>query len=297
MHLEAANVLLVSVAYKASQGTTGNSPATDLYNITGDDEIAHNFPVNLLSNGERQAFEFYLTQYTYCFVCSAASLGLTPQSLQSVKFIQSIYHPDQHKLRDMLGCEDWVMIALLDIAILREWKKDMQNEGALSLRELTRRADTIEKRLTQGLATPDSGQSFAKSDKEEEQDMITTIFLHSCSILLHVVVSGLYPNLPEIRQAVLQTIEALEYMRDHSEIKYPSWPYCVAGCLALESDYDRVRALCPPPKKGTHPPVLADWTLDIIEECWKTRETQNKNWESPDWCTAMNHLGTRLLLV
>jgi hypothetical protein len=261
-----------------------------------DDAIARNFPVALLSEGEKAAFEFWLTQYTYFFINTAANLGLTTLSAQSVQRTRDIFHSNQSRLLKMIGCEDWVLITLLDIAELKEWKRHMRDTGALSLRELVQRASLIEERLHKGLATLASRKSLSRSTKDEEQDMITTIYVHGSLVFLHAVTSGFRPRLPETRESVSKTLEALEYMRDHCSINFPTWPYCVAGCLALEADYPRFRALSPPRKKGAIPLVTAKWTLETLEECWKFRASQDEGAETCDGATAMARLGIRLLL-
>ena len=296
MHLDAASALLSSVASCDTEHGPYSSQISTPSEALADDAIARNFPVALLSEGERSAFEFWVTQYTFFFINTAANLGSTLQSAESVKWIHSIFHKDQSKLKQLIGCEDWVMVTLLDISKLKEWKRQMQNTGTMSLRELSQRANLIEERLNKGLATLASRKSFPKSIEDEGQEMITTIYINGSLVFLYAVTSGLYPHLPEIRESVSKTLEALEYMRNHSLINFPTWPYCISGCLALESDYPRFRALSPPPKKGTIPLVTARWTLEILEECWRVRESQERGAETCDWVTAMSQLGTRVLL-
>ena len=283
------------------------------------------FSVQFLSDSERSAFDFFLTQYTCFFVIAAVGLDLTPQSAESVQRTRAIFHRHQTKLRDIVGIEDWVMVTMLDIAVLKAWKQHERTKGTLSFKELTRRADTIEDRIVQGLADlarrkpghlppgpfSASGPSepnvwvprrqtppnLPQPTRDEKIYMVTSTHLNSALLLLHVVVSGFYPNLPEVRRGVLQTLEALEYMREHCDINIHSWPMCVAGCLALESEHARFRALLPPLRTGQHPLVLTKWTLNIIERCWKLRAAQSPTDEAVSWVAAMNDLGTRLLLI
>ncbi|ERS96053.1 uncharacterized protein SPSK_00709 [Sporothrix schenckii 1099-18] len=347
MHLDAAAALLSSVDLTMVNGSSiaSDSPmsmsmtmSTPSDNSGGggisSSSAAHNngdsiesfFPVEFLSDGELSAFKFFLTQYTYGFVASAVGHELTPRSVESIQRTHAIFHSNQSKIRDMFGLEDWVLTTMLDVAVLKAWKQRERSAGTLSLRELTRRADVLEARISQGLAhmaasgtaaailalsaeaassplassspTSDGARRPTRLTRDERSYMVTSAFLHATLLFLHIVVSGFYPNLPEIRRAVLQTIEALEFMRANCDNNIPSWPYCVAGCLALESEYPRIRALYPVPKKGHHPLVLTQWTLAIIERCWQLRAAQaNQTEETVDWVTAMNDLGTRLLLV
>ncbi|KAH8898408.1 hypothetical protein GQ53DRAFT_817680 [Thozetella sp. PMI_491] len=210
MHLDAATALLSSVDL-VTPVPLSDLPS-NLIPPVGPSEngVVSNFSTELLSEGEKSAFEFFLTQYTYCFIISAASLGLPLQCMQSIQRTRTIYHRGQSKLKDMIGCEDLVLVTLLDVAVLKDWKKQMQARGALSLRELARRASAIEERLNEALATLTSPRTYPKSRNEEQQGMITRAFVSGTLVFLHVVVSGFYTSLPEIRQAVMQTLTDLE---------------------------------------------------------------------------------------
>lgn len=297
MHADAAFALLSSVAVPVLDQEQQSSPTSMSSSIVEDNGIASNFPVELLSEGERSSFQYWLTIYAHLLVTAASTFGLTQQSTRLIPRFQAIFNRNQSKIRDLFGCADWVAVVRLDIAMLRDWKKHMQTAGTLSLKDLTCRAEAIEAQLREGLAIVEAGQSDPKTSSEEQKRVVTTTFIHGSILLLHIVTSGFYPNLPEIRQSVHKTLEALEYMRQTSTINIQSWPFCIAGCLALPSEYARFKALLPQHKKGNHPLVLTIWTLDIIEECWRVRESQEEGEEACDWVTAMNNLGTRLLLV
>ncbi|EPE08910.1 regulatory protein [Ophiostoma piceae UAMH 11346] len=334
-HMDAAAALLSSLDTTMSketpsvdspvssvQSTSSSTPCSNAIQTTIEDF----FSVQFLSDSEKSAFDFFLAQYTGFFVISAISLDLTPQSTESVERTRAIFHRHQTKLKDIFGIEDWVMVTMLDIAVLKAWKQRERAKGTLSLKELARRADAIEDRIVQGLADlarrkpvslppgPFSASGPSEPNawvprrqtppnlplptREEKIYMVTSTHLNAALLLLHIVVSGFYPNLQEIRRGVIETLEALEYMREHCDININSWPMCVAGCLALESEYPRFRALLPPPRTGQHPLVLTEWTLNIIERCWESRAAQpSQTDEAVSWVAAMNDLGTRLLLI
>ncbi len=326
--------------YNSSSDNEHKSGATA--DRSNDDAVRRFFPVEFLTDGERAAFDFFLTQYTYCCVMATLGLGLTPQLAESVSRTHAIFHDGQTQLRDMMGVEDWLLNTVLDIAVLKSWKQRERSTGRLSLRELARRADAIEARLKEGLAQitaatrresmstgtesaatsptatrqdglsqlasaaaavatvlPRGSDSVATAwpSRAEKSRIISRTVLHAALLFLHVVVSGFYPNLPEIHRAVLLTLDAIEDQRAQCDINIPSWPYCVAGCLALESEFPRVRAVSAPHQPGTHPLVMTRWTLDIIERTWEMRAALPQTEESPSWAAAMNDMGSRLLLI
>lgn len=287
MHLDAASVLLHSVARPSSQSPGSQRTASN---------IEDHFPVGDLSGAELAAFHYFYTQYTYFLTIMAASFGLTSRSRLSLNRTQAVFHRKQGKIKGMIGCEDWVLVTIMDIVVLKEWKSEMQNAGMLSLRELVKRADEIELRLTEGLAAL-SSRTTLRSFHEQQGDMVTSTFLNGALVFLHAVTSGFKSILSEIRHGVLRTLEALEYMRHNSTINIPSWPYCVAGCLSVESLHPRFRALYPKPVEGTHPLVNTKWSIDILEESWRLRRAQGDTAESYDLGTIMINFGTRILLI
>lgn len=58
-------------------------------------------------------------------------------------------------MEDLIGCRNWVMLSIGDLAMLDEWKQSKEKEGALSVRELAMKSLEIETRLEHGLADLD----------------------------------------------------------------------------------------------------------------------------------------------
>ena len=291
MHLEAAGALLSTL--DAVSDLKGTSPPW--WELCGD--VADRLELKSLSNGEKKAYRIFLTTYTWYFIISSATIGLTAHSAQSIPRTQALFHAQQTKLGDIMGCEDGVMTTILDIAILDDWKKKMKKNGTLSLRELTRQAEILETRLNEGLNSLLETKSSVDPRIDRVKCMVTELFIHAAVTFLHVVVSGFYPELPEIHRSVIRALEAMEAMQDPSHIRYVTWPFGIAGSMAMESEQQRFRSLVPVHKGGEHPLVVCAWTLEIVETCWAVRRTQPKGEESCDLVSAMNHMGTRLLLL
>lgn len=278
MHMEAASILLDAVAQ-------------DDYHREVETRIEDFFPVHTLSAGQRAAFEFFYTQFTYCFCLTVVSIGLTPALRLSIGRTRSIFRKTE-LLKNMLGCHDDVMLMLLDIATLR----DSRENSGLSSSALEDQASQIAKQLEKKMETLRRLESIPKLGHEADQAMITRCFVSGALVYLQTITLGFFPNNPAIKIGVAHILEDLERMRSKSAINIPSWPYCIAGCLAQEEDYHRIRALNSSPVEDTHPLVMTKWTLDIIQECWRVRETTDEGIEACDWVTAMNNLGTRLML-
>ena len=280
--MEAASTLLNSIALTPSDDIRGSS-------------VEDNFPVHYLSHGELSAFRYFFTQFSYCYVLTIISIGLTPALRLSIERTRAIFY-GKDLFKNMLGGYDDVMITMLDIAVLRDWKESTVKMDAANQKTLDVQANSLHSRLRQLSQSLAIAEDASLLGREADQAMITRCFISASFVYLAAITSAFEPDLPEIKIGVLQTLADLEHMRASSSINIPSWPYCVAGCLAHDKDFPRIHALNPRPQAGTHPLVMTKWTLDIIEECWRVRGRAKPDAMSCDWRTGMNNLGTRLML-
>jgi hypothetical protein len=202
-----------------------------------------------LSPAYKSAMYFFAGVIAWYDILSCVTTGLKPFSECScldtgLGYIQ---------LDKLMGCENWAMLLIMDIAVLNEWKKNSQASGKLSMRQLVSRGVQIEKRLEDELEKntstiggfrehpmPSNANSM-ESDSEYISCVITRIFACSALVYLHVVVSGPYPVLPEIRTSVSRTIAAFQMLPDQGVVRSLAWPFCIAGCMALPEQEDFFR--------------------------------------------------------
>lgn len=59
---------------------------------------------------------------------------------------------------DLMGCQNWVMLAIGDLATLSAWKDQQEKDGVLSIRELATKGLEIETRLESGIKHLDQEQ-------------------------------------------------------------------------------------------------------------------------------------------
>lgn len=69
---------------------------------------------------------------------------------------QQWLYTSEIQIADLLGCENWVMIIIGDLACFSKWKEVQEKEGILNIVELARRGAEIEDRLTTGIEKLDS---------------------------------------------------------------------------------------------------------------------------------------------
>ncbi|KFY10704.1 hypothetical protein V491_07511 [Pseudogymnoascus sp. VKM F-3775] len=211
-------------------------------------------------------------------------------------------------LDKIMGCENWAMLLIMDLAFLDNWKQDLQISNQLNMRELVTRAAHIERRLEDGIRqtssrlsqlTNHSRPSILDTGMQEPTHLIlliTRIFACSALVYLGVVVSGAYPETTEIRENVSRTIEAFRALPEIAIVNNLTWAYCIAGCMAIDGEQTFFRDLAA--SRDGDAPTFGNFSksLDIMEECWRLRREEKRH-QPVDWRTAMNSLGISVLLV
>lgn len=211
-------------------------------------------------------------------------------------------------LESTLGCQNWVTAALLMVYSLRDWKWELQATNTLSIWELTTKARPIQQALQDGIA-----KTVCEITQHEQIPMINsrndrstvprsdiTIFAitytYACGVLLvlETVVSGAYPELPEIRRQVAQIIAAYQNFQELRLIDTVRWPLFLAGSMAEASLHERFRELIPL-SALQHCASVTD-LMSVIEECWRVRRSQEQLDQPVDVAAVMKSLGLVLLI-
>ncbi|THC93891.1 hypothetical protein EYZ11_006643 [Aspergillus tanneri] len=204
-------------------------------------------------------------------------------------------------LESITGCRNAIMALIYEISALDRWKEESQAAHRLSIIDLAERGRQIEERLRQELADMDdmpltgpslwnhSGIQTAPSNHE-----ISKLFALSAVIYLHVVISGAHPELPEIAEAVSQTVVVFKGLRDRRLLQsILVWPFCISGCLAVGEQQSFFRDLFSAAgiKESTIGTCFE--AFQIMEECWEARKTRSYNC---DWVSIMKQRGYYVLL-
>ena len=204
-------------------------------------------------------------------------------------------------LESLFGCTNQVMALILDIVCLENWKKEAEEAHQLSLVELVKRGAMIEERLRQEIIDVERVYSLEKNIMKSHdrilstaQVEITNIFALSATTYLHVVISGAYPELPEIVESVSKTIDAFKSLTEPRLLRNLVWPFCVTGCLASGGQQGFFRELVSKAEITSFTLGTCFQAFKIMEECWELRKTRLYNC---DWAFVMNRRGCDVLLL
>jgi C6 transcription factor Pro1 len=320
MHLEAASSLFEQI--NKEFGTDNARPWYSI--LAGMDPLTMSIE---LTDGEhpwasnQASWRFLTINLLWTDIIASTALERTPRL---ARFHQELLVGDKPELRgsEFLGCQNWIILIISEIASLHAWKKEMRKSRALSMVELVKKASCIEKRLQAGIAELDSAttnlfwdphdpsarapdQPFAGSGFEAiteigrlrsstSQAFHTRIWARAALTYLTVVVSGFQPALPDIETNVVETIELLRRLPSPLCLRTFAWPFAVTGCLSLSENEEFFRSLVnnmgPMQVFGT-----VKEALQIMNTVWEHRSCIDADmW---DISTCLNVLGHSSLLI
>jgi hypothetical protein len=216
-------------------------------------------------------------------------------------------------LEAVVGCQNWVLLQIGEIAVLGAWKQQCQKEGNLDIMELVHRATAIKDLLSCHLMRLETNPVLIRTEGSSLLDIFTTdhyqesktlasqcsivtrVWTHAALIYLFVVVSGWQPANVDVRYHVGRIIELLRVrVSPPALLRTMVWPFSVAGCLAepaLESQFrEMVEALQPPRVFGT-----VRKALEIMENVWSDRGAENA--ANRDLAACFKSQGDLVLLV
>ena len=189
-----------------------------------------------------------------------------------------------------VGCQNWALLRIGEIAALDAWKQRCKKAENLDIIQLVHRATSVKESLEADLAqletnpvmTPHNSGSLLdvftadycqqSRTPASQGSFVTQVWAHAAFIYLFVVVSGWQPANVEVRYHVGRIIELLTHqISPPTLLRTMVWPYCVAGCLAEPTQEPHLRGLVemlqPLSIFGT-----VHKALEIVEHVWRSRD-------------------------
>ena len=191
------------------------------------------------------------------------------------------------------GCEPWVFQYIAEINLLRIWKHECLTLQSLNVAELVKRATKLE----EGMQTHSSGTAFRMEMRGISRDvmLITNVFAAAVRVYLHVVVSGAYSEVSDVRHEVDATVRGLKALTHAALVRRLAWPICIAASLSdsrHESFFNQLESGAQRDQDECFSVLRA---LQVARECRRLRESASKS-ASFDWMDAMESLGYEWIL-
>ncbi|KAN0095386.1 Fungal specific transcription factor domain containing protein [Hyaloscypha variabilis] len=241
---------------------------------------SHDSDPSLFFNEDEVLLKFLVTVFVWIDTVSCVSLGSRPFLADHHETLLGGPNPPL-RLDKIAGIRNWALISIGKIASLDAWKRNSQSNGTLSIIELAKRATKLEIELKQAF------DEFMKNRKQptirdrpalpyltplsEHADYVSEFYGRAALTYLHVVVSGPYPELPEIRENIFTTMELLKRLPNTLLPRTMWWPLLITGSLAGLEEQTMIRNIIL--KCGVSESSLGiGWNiLIVLEECWKRR--------------------------
>ena len=243
-----------------------------------------------VSSAEQAAFGFSSALLIFDDIIASTALQEPPQLYELHRGLLTAETPID--LKAAVGCENWVLLQIGEIAALDAWKQQCKRASNFDLVELVQRAmpikamieadltrlETTPATLSQKTETlpdvlaPGNPWQTGASGVQFQSSLVTSIWAHAAILYLSVVVSGRQPSSDEVRYHVHMTIDSLTRLSPNALIRAVCWPLCVAGCLAEPGQEaqlrDLIQALQPRSVFGT-----LYRALEILETVWRNRDS------------------------
>ncbi|RMJ15621.1 hypothetical protein CDV36_004714 [Fusarium kuroshium] len=170
-------------------------------------------------------FDFLIAHAIWFDILSCVSTGRVPR----ITYRQWLEESNLD-MANLMGCYNWVMISIGDLAHLQAWKCKMKEQGTLSVPDLVMRSQEIETRLQDGIEK--LGSITEENTKAPQAVWVSHIFALASLILSSTIVSGPWESLPEISKNVEKALDILGEWPQAISLQGLVWPLCVIGCMA-----------------------------------------------------------------
>ncbi|KAJ5113062.1 hypothetical protein N7456_001596 [Penicillium angulare] len=208
----------------------------------------------VLWNGYQAAFRFFTAILIQFDIMASTTFGGPPRlhGIYSNVLGELPLHDigTPLNLAHFIGCDNWLLRTIGDIATLDAWKKEMERNQTLSQLELMERSKVLFTTLQQGLDSAVSNQSstrpvdtdpwhlqpFFRSELQITGrglgEKVNLIWIYAARIYLSVVSFGWKPLDLQIQNDVSEATALLGTIDSPAQLHTLSWPICVVGSIA-----------------------------------------------------------------
>jgi hypothetical protein len=199
----------------------------------------------------------------------------------------------------LMGCYNWVMIAIGEVATISA-RESSSIECSLQAPAVKERLDTELKKLDLCTEVCRFHQmaSFAHIDQSPEplSVPVSRVFATAALVELYTVCSDLCPVGNEVRDSVERVIDAIRRIPKRMSLRGLTWPICIAGSMAApdqQAFFDTMMHMVLNNAGAGFSNCDTVWR--IMKQCWQHR---NDFPASPwNWRDAMASMGICALLV
>ncbi|PFH52942.1 hypothetical protein AMATHDRAFT_55802 [Amanita thiersii Skay4041] len=189
--------------------------------------------------------------------------------------VQDIDSLDQASMLSPMGCENEVVWAISEISCLSHWKRIEKEGGRLCMRELVEKAQVINSQLNLVV------HNVPRADNSLPQYLASIIFRATARLYLATVVSGDFPLVSDIREALQEVYHALDSIPLDNPTLQPVvrstvFAFFLCGCFstdAVQQKLIRDILLMQDQSKGIG---NCKSIVSLLDEIWRTNTSHQR---------------------
>ncbi|KAI9708266.1 MAG: hypothetical protein M1812_008067 [Candelaria pacifica] len=268
----------------------------------------------LPNTADQSALVFFVSLLLFIDIIASTSLCTSPV-LQNYHDSNLAFHGETTccvELENVVGCQNWALVAIGNISALCAWKRDAKHNGNFSIDDLVKLAGPISQALEAGLTTLNTGATRSQPKKTSGSRLeayyswhiraincistadVTRIWAYAAKIYLFVCLWGWQVYSTDIQASVNKILCLSQNIESPAQLRSLSWPICVAGCLAISSQENDFRCVLGSMGQLGEFGTVSN-ALHIMEAVWTSRATIDGNvW---DLASCLSILGSATLLL
>ncbi|EMR81243.1 putative c6 transcription protein [Botrytis cinerea BcDW1] len=316
VHLRAASELIL-VLHEVSNGRIPG-PETLLSSSQCFNTSRAGSPASIMSESlvsrDSAALDFFTGAIIWMDALACVSTGSHPWLSEFHNRLLSAKKPGSSKsdhkiqLASIMGCENWVMIMISEIAWLGTWRRKHQSDSSIDFaQQLIYTEQNIRNRLESknsetlkelhALRSIHRGTPpFYSTELYNKHSVLLLSHIFACASLIYlqmVISDNLRPE--DIDMMLHNTINAMRMIPNPQMFRGLVWPLCVAGCLASSKQDQRFfREISKAAIADSRSFGNSSSALKILEKSW---ELQKEEGRLVDCTMAIRALGSCILLV
>ncbi|KAJ6512966.1 fungal-specific transcription factor domain-containing protein [Mycena sanguinolenta] len=238
----------------------------------------------------------------------------TQEEPRFLEFIRALYSPNASGIYDpslspapelsmmtVMGCENHVVWALAEASALAVWKRKQQNAGTLSVPDLVARGSNLDSYLNAAASPPPMypGALGQEAETGLARELSNNIFRAATRVYVRSIVSGDYPHVPEIIEAVDETLGYLRAPAQHSQKVHSSvvrstvFGFFICGALSNNQDTrHQVKELLILSREDPAQSTVGNSASirRLLDDIWRERRAKNTPLRWRDMLKAANIL-------
>ncbi|ESZ90633.1 hypothetical protein SBOR_8983 [Sclerotinia borealis F-4128] len=316
VHLRAASELIL-VLHEVSNGSIPG-PETLLNSSQCFNYPYVNSPESITSTSgvsrDSAALDFFTGAIIWMDALACVSTGSHPWLSEFHNRLLSAKKPGSSKsdhkiqLTSIMGCENWVMIMISEIAWLGTWRRKHEQDGTMGFEQQlvvteqnirnrleSKNAETLNE-LTALRAIHRGTPPYYYTDLYNKHTIYVVTHIFACAALIYLQMVVTDHVLPEDVDMLLHhTINAMRMIPNPQMFRGMVWPLSVAGCLASSrQDQEFFRETSRGAVTDSRSFGNSGSALKILEKSW---ELQERDGRLVDCTETIGELGSCILLV